>query len=413
MITVARDQYPLRMLLAEELLLVLLDRSTGRRSKITGLPAALAAAVLVELAATRRLALDNGQVTITGDHPLLGDAPRSGSLFDIVDAMRSDIHVTVLRRMADRGVLVGGRRRWLLADDTSQHELRQRIDKVLRRKADPDGWSGPMITLLNGLGAVGAFSEHDSAGYAESDEIAAGKWPGDDITKAVARECRDIVSMAVVDELPRVRNVRPVPEVEPLPSELLLAEELLLLLVPGLTGATPRRRGTLTALAGAVLVELADTGQLEVDDDWVTCLPGDGHPLAPDLADGLLDDVILRLGATLYVPVLDRLVEHGALTRKRMLGVRTWRLADEARRDGLLAELAAVLLDRAAPDGRTAPMITLLDMIDATGTVFDGISAAGLFRAVSIAEACRVSEGTIGAIMRGCVERMRNLVVED
>jgi hypothetical protein len=144
----------------------------------------------------------------------------------------------------------------------------------------------------------------------------------------------------------------------------------------------PAGAGTLYyVLGGAVLVELALRGRVEIDEsgrsgpvDPTVLAVGDG-PLGDPLLQSAHDTIaerprrvqthLVTLGADLWKTIFDRLVERGLLRRekKRTLGVfRTTRLLpDDARHEAELREkVRAVLEDSTQPDARTAAIIALI-----------------------------------------------------
>jgi hypothetical protein len=187
---------------------------------------------------------------------------------------------------------------------------------------------------------------------------------------------------------------------------MLLAEELVLLLVPRATGAAPTRPGIHSALAATVLVELADGDGLDYEDGWLTVCPGAAHPMASALADGTVDDLMQALAPGLYRATLDRLTAEGLLTRHPGWRGARWRLADSHRRDHLHAELAVVLLDDLPADARTGPLIMLLTALGVVDTVFAGLTPAGRQRAGLIARAGWARSDVTAAIAKATRDRV-------
>jgi hypothetical protein len=186
---------------------------------------------------------------------------------------------------------------------------------------------------------------------------------------------------------------------------MVLAEELVLLLVSRATGVVPVRPGVHSALAAAVLVELADSGHLDFEDGWLTVSPGD-HPMAGGLTDGTVDDLMDTLTPGLYQATLDRLTTGGALTLRHGWRGDQWRLAGHGRRDRLHAELAAVLLDEHAPDGRTGPLIMLLTTLGLVETVFTGLTPAARHRADVITRAGWARSDVTAAVAKATRDRV-------
>lgn len=162
--------------------------------------------------------------------------------------------------------------------------------------------------------------------------------------------------------------------------DLLLVEDLMLLLLDDESGVTKGEGSLHWTLGGAVLMELALQGRVEIDrKQTVHAVPG------PALGDGLLDDasariekrpryvgsVLAEIGPPLRARVLDRLVERGLIRRERskLLGfIPTTRMPaqDPAYEAALLERVRAVLEDGETPDARTAALVAILS---ASGTL--------------------------------------------
>lgn len=159
----------------------------------------------------------------------------------------------------------------------------------------------------------------------------------------------------------------------------LVAEDLLLLLFDPASG-TFRGEGSALfhALAGAVLSELALTGQVQVGER--TFMHGqEVRAVGDPPADPLLGStwhrlqkrptdayaLILEIGPTLRAGFVERLEERGHLRQepRRFLGlIPTTALVsgDTSRRDELLDLVRPVLVDGVQPDQRTAALAALL-----------------------------------------------------
>ncbi|MGW6441613.1 GOLPH3/VPS74 family protein [Lentzea sp. NPDC055074] len=153
---------------------------------------------------------------------------------------------------------------------------------------------------------------------------------------------------------------------------MLIVEDLALLLMDDESG-TPAAAGTLYyTIGGAVLVELALQGQVELRDKKVFTA-GDA-PEDPLLRAGYdkvaekarsVDSVLARIGADTWSKVVDRLVERGLIARekKRVLGlfrVTTLPATDTAHEEEVRQRIRAVLVDGETPDARTAALTALL-----------------------------------------------------
>ncbi|GHH27828.1 GOLPH3/VPS74 family protein [Lentzea cavernae] len=153
---------------------------------------------------------------------------------------------------------------------------------------------------------------------------------------------------------------------------MLIVEDLALLLMDDESG-TPAAAGTLHyTMGGAVLVELALAGLVEVRDRKVVVTgtaPEDpllryGYDKAAEKPRSV-DSLLLKIGADMWTRVVDRLVERGLISRekKKVLGlfrVTTLPAADTRHEEEVRQRIRAVLVDGASPDPRTAALTALL-----------------------------------------------------
>ncbi len=167
---------------------------------------------------------------------------------------------------------------------------------------------------------------------------------------------------------------------------MLIAHDLLLLLLDDDTGKTvswlsqPDK-----ALAGAVVIELAARGLVDVSEDGkLVVRPGSaeepvlrrGLDLVRDKEGKKPDAVLGPLAKDLRDELADDLVSAGILRREehKVLGLfRTERLPsnDDSYETTLRAQIGAVLSGAAVPDHRTGPVIALLHAMDALSQVLD------------------------------------------
>jgi hypothetical protein len=199
----------LRVLLAEDLLILLAKRVNVDPPRLGGTQAALAAALLLELAKAGRLGVDRdgaGRLHVFADNrSLSGDAlfdnalaavaaADGGLVADVVQAVVPGLHVNVLDRLAERGVLTARSRIgiWRLADCTRRDQLRAWLADVLLDRIAPDWGSGALISLLHMVYATSVVVDGRSAA-ARATAIADGDWPADETTKAIADDCAKIV----------------------------------------------------------------------------------------------------------------------------------------------------------------------------------------------------------------------------
>ena len=142
------------------------------------------------------------------------------------------------------------------------------------------------------------------------------------------------------------------------------------------------------ALAGATLLDLALAGALTPDGTGAKArlIPSGPAPADPLLEAALAritpgpykaQRAVERLARGSWKQVIERLEIHGAVERTsgRVLGIfptTTWTLTDRSRRPALLADVANALQGRAAPDQRTACLISLLHAVKAVHKLVDG-----------------------------------------
>ncbi len=188
-----------------------------------------------------------------------------------------------------------------------------------------------------------------------------------------------------------------------------LAEDLLLLLLDDATGRPTADSASLDyALAGALLLELALAGRIDVVPAGArraTVVVRDGDPVADDV----LADVLRRVGERSRRPeqlvpalskglrrrLLARLAERGLVRReaRRVLAViryDVWPATGHGVEAALRGRLRDVLVAGATPDPRTAALVALLSSINAAhrvvGELDRGSRAAVRARARAIAE---------------------------
>ena len=173
---------------------------------------------------------------------------------------------------------------------------------------------------------------------------------------------------------------------------MLIAEDLLLLLVGDQTRDNPRFARTSSALAAAVLIDLADHGRLDVNEDGRPVLVDTNlteHPVLDDALrrlaeepDPTVEDMLAAIVTGLYVRLLDALTEQGCFAK---IGDRRWRLEESSHRDRLHAELRDILIDGAEPTERTGTLIFLLARIYVVHALFSHRSSLPEDRADDIA----------------------------
>lgn len=199
---------------------------------------------------------------------------------------------------------------------------------------------------------------------------------------------------------------------------MLLAEDLLLL---AYDDDTVYRIGTGAleyALTGAMLIELAERGRIDVTEEGGTAQlrlevvdsAPTGHPLLDEWlvkmvrVDGSKPkDVVLELGGRLADRLLAGLTDRGIVRRDEgrapgIIPVARWSAEDHDHERDLLRRMEGVLVDGGRPDQRTGALISLLTAIDGVPNVAGADREQVAERAKKIAEGHRGSEGARRAV---------------
>lgn len=196
--------------------------------------------------------------------------------------------------------------------------------------------------------------------------------------------------------------------------ETLIAEDLLLLLLDDDSGKLTGTAYPQTSLGGALLIELALTGAVEVEEKVKVWRSTKVHPVEgrtpedPILRAGYdtvaartrsAQELVEKLGKGLQEQLAERLVQRGVLDRREVkaLGVFTrkrWPTADPSHERDVRFRLTAVLVQGVEPDERTAALIALLSAIDKAHKMVDH---RGLSKKVVRTRAKEISEGAWAA----------------
>lgn len=201
---------------------------------------------------------------------------------------------------------------------------------------------------------------------------------------------------------------------------MLLAEDLLLLAHYDDTGYRTPADTIELALAGAMLIDLAEHGRVDVVEDTeaggayrleVVDRTPTGHPLLDEwlvktLETGLSKptDVVLALAGKLADRLMAGLNDRGILRRQpgtvpNLIPMARWPSEDAHHEQDLLDQLRRVLVDGAQPDQRTAALISVLTAIDGVPPVAGGADRDKIgVRAKEIAEGHWTSENTRRAV---------------
>lgn len=216
-----------RMLIAEDLLLLLYDDESGK--PITGAPGldyALAGAVLIELTMLGKLDVaGEGEEVKRGRLKVLDASPTGDAILDErlayvadkpgkrpkdqIGRLSKKLRDQLLARLAERGVLTADEgkvlgifpvTRWTAKDARHEAEVRSALESVLKVGTSPDQRTGALIALLSALNVVPKIvtdAVDKKALKQRAKEIAESDWAADAVKKAVA-EMQAAVTTAIV-----------------------------------------------------------------------------------------------------------------------------------------------------------------------------------------------------------------------
>ncbi|MEI5672597.1 MULTISPECIES: GOLPH3/VPS74 family protein [unclassified Nocardioides] len=201
----------------------------------------------------------------------------------------------------------------------------------------------------------------------------------------------------------------------------LIAEDLFLLLLDDEKGTLGGTSYPQPVLGGAVLIELATTGAVEVEEKTSVWRSAKVHPAGHPPEDAVLraaydvvaekprsaQDLVTRIGKGVRDTLAERLVQRGILERResRVLGLfpRTrWPAVDSRHEAELRTRLTGVLVRGDEPDERTGALVALLAAIDRAQKVVDhqGLPAKEVRqRATAIAEGAWAAKAVRDAIL--------------
>ncbi|GAA1476238.1 hypothetical protein GCM10009623_06840 [Nocardioides aestuarii] len=197
-------------------------------------------------------------------------------------------------------------------------------------------------------------------------------------------------------------------------TDLLIAEDLLLLLLDDEKGTMPAATQHQPLLGGALLIELALDGLVEVGEKhrlWRTTpvhATAGVEPSDPELRAAVrvvaakqrnAQDLVNRIGKGARERLLGRLVARGILEQRegRFLGLfphTTWPAADVAHERQVRQRLHDILVTGLEPDPRSASLVALLH---AVGQVHKQVGAPGVPAGDVRRRAKAISEGAWAA----------------
>jgi hypothetical protein len=201
------------MLIAEDVLLLLVDEATGKfLVDSTKLDNVLAGAVLVELATMERLGFPSeGSRGTRGRMVVLNPTPPGDPVLDralatvaasrpakpdkLIAKLQKRLRTTLLERLTAARALRRSTRKvlgilprttWPADDSSYRRELGARLQDVLVAGATPDSRTAAVVSLLLAVNAAHRVVDGDKkAVRARAKDIAAGDWAGPAVKKAI------------------------------------------------------------------------------------------------------------------------------------------------------------------------------------------------------------------------------------
>ena len=202
------------MLIAEDLLLLLLDDEKGTLSGTSYADTALGGAVLTDLALGGAVAvLEKTSVwhsakvhAVPGaspEDPMLRDAlamvaEKDRSAQDLVGRLGKGARDRLAQRLVERGILerhdarvlgLFNRKRWPMVDAGHEQEVRRALTAALCEGADPDEHTGALVALLSAIDRAHRTVEHEGLSSREvrrrAKQISEGAWAAGAVRDAV------------------------------------------------------------------------------------------------------------------------------------------------------------------------------------------------------------------------------------
>ena len=211
------------MLIAEDLLLLLLDDASGK-PQTNQLQVALGGAVLVELALDEAVAVEqktsmwrSAKVRVVPgaapDDPVLRDAvtlitQKERSAQDLVDRLGRGLAEKLATRLVERGILerrddrllgIIPRTRWPVRDATHEEDVRRRLTAVLVEGAQPDPRTGALAALLHAVDRAHQSVPHEGLSNGEvrrrAKQVADGDWAATAVRDAIKASTAAMVAV--------------------------------------------------------------------------------------------------------------------------------------------------------------------------------------------------------------------------
>jgi hypothetical protein len=202
------------MLVAEDLLLLLLDDESGSLAASSQVQVALGGAVLAELALTESVVVGEktgmwrtAKVVPAGTppaDPVLAEAwaevaEKERSAQDLVSRLGKGLKDRLLARLVESGIVreekdrvlgLFPRTRWPAVSSTHEAEVRRALEDTLLRGQDPDPRTGSLVALLSALDQAHRVVDHPGMSGGEvkkrAKAVAEGEWAARGVSDAIA-----------------------------------------------------------------------------------------------------------------------------------------------------------------------------------------------------------------------------------
>ncbi|WP_244932021.1 GPP34 family phosphoprotein [Nocardioides sp. W7] len=201
-------------LIAEDLLLLLLDDESGALNGTSYPQTVLGGALLIELAATGAAEVEEKQgrwrsakVRATDAPPedpvlraaydVVAEKPRSAQ--DLVDRLGKGARDTLAERLVERGLLerreskmlgLFPRTRWPASDTRHEEEVRRRLTATLVQGVEPDQRTGALVALLSAIDKAHKVVDHRGLPAKEvrkrAKAVAEGAWAAKAVRDAIS-----------------------------------------------------------------------------------------------------------------------------------------------------------------------------------------------------------------------------------
>lgn len=203
-------------LIAEDLLLLIVDDESGKLTTTTYVDSVLGGALLVELALTEVVEVvepdsrwARAKVRVRPGASLPADevlrearnlvAEKDRPAQDLVNRLGKGVRDRLLGRLADRGILrleedkvlgLFPRKRWPAVDSTREDEVRRHLAAVLLEGAEPDEHTAALVALLHAIDRAHRTLENGDRSNREvkarAKQVAEGDWAAKAVRDAVA-----------------------------------------------------------------------------------------------------------------------------------------------------------------------------------------------------------------------------------